>query len=299
MPLPDDELIESFLRHLRLERGLSRHTVDAYGRDVSSLATFLERTGSGLAEAADTTLRRWLAQQAALGYARSTIARRAAAVRAFYRFAVHRRLVDANPATLLGAPKVPRLLPVVLRADEAATLVEAPTEDDPWSRRDRAILELLYGAGLRVSELCALDLADVDLDRSRLRVFGKGSKEREVPLGDSAVDALRSYLPGARDVVAAGSVDVAALFHNRRKNRIGAREIRSLVERYRRGVAAGRSVSPHTLRHSFATHLMEGGADIRAVQELLGHASLTSTQRYTHVSRGRLFGAYRRSHPRA
>ena len=295
----DDELIEAFLRHLRLERGLSEHTTAAYGRDVSALATFLERAGTSLTAAEYPSLRRWLAQQATMGYARSTIARRAAAVRAFYRFAARRGLVEANPASLLGSPKVPRMLPAVLRADEAATLVETPTAGDAWTIRDRAILELLYCAGLRVSELCGLDVRDVDLDRERLRVFGKGAKEREVPLGEAAADALRAYLGGARDEVVAGAADPEAVFHNRRRKRIGPREVRSLVERYRRGVASGRTISPHTLRHSFATHLMEGGADIRAVQELLGHASLTSTQRYTHVSRGRLFGAYRRSHPRA
>ena len=295
----DDELIEAFLRHLRLERGLSEHTTAAYGRDVSALATFLERSGASLPSAEYPSLRRWLAQQATMGYARSTIARRAAAVRAFYRFAARRGLVAANPASLLGSPKVARMLPAVLRADEAATLVETPGDDDPWTRRDRAILELLYGAGLRVSELCGLDVGDVDLDRERLRVFGKGAKEREVPLGEAAADALRGYLDGARQEIVAASPDPQALFHNRRRKRSGPREVRSLVERYRGGVAAGRAISPHTLRHSFATHLMEGGADIRAVQELLGHASLTSTQRYTHVSRGRLFGAYRRSHPRA
>jgi integrase len=168
-----------------------------------------------------------------------------------------------------------------------------------WAARDRAILELLYASGLRVSELCGLDVDDVDLDRARVRVLGKGSKEREVPVGEAAVEALRSYLRDARGRMVPEEGESAALFYNRRARRLGPRDVRAMVEQYRQDVLTGRRVSPHTLRHSFATHLMEGGADIRAVQELLGHAGLDTTQRYTHVSRGRLFGAYRRSHPRA
>ena len=293
-----NEDIEAFLRHLAFERRLSPRTVEAYRADLEALRTFLERGGSGLRSATHPLLRRWLAHQGTRGYARSTIARRAAAVRTFYRFAAQRGIVERNPATLLSSPKQPTLLPSVLRPGEADALVEAPQGDDAWLIRDRALLELLYGAGLRVSELCSLDVGDVDLDRGRIRVFGKGSKEREVPLGESAEAAVRSYLSVARPVIAPEG-DRGAMFHNRRGKRLAPRDARSVVEKYRRMMLGGRRVSPHTLRHSFATHLMEGGADIRAVQELLGHSSLSSTQRYTHVSRGRLFGAYKQSHPRA
>jgi integrase/recombinase XerC len=171
--------------------------------------------------------------------------------------------------------------------------------------RDRAVLELLYGCGLRVSELCGLDLGDVDGRDQRVRVFGKGAKERIVPLGDFAAEAVQEYLEGARAVLSPQPKDRApppdrqALFFNRRAKRMSPRDVRALLDRYARETLTGRVVSPHTLRHSFATHLLEGGADIRAVQELLGHASLATTQRYTYVSRGRLFDAYRRSHPRA
>jgi site-specific recombinase XerD len=187
----------------------------------------------------------------------------------------------------------------VLKPGEASSLVEAPDGDDRWAIRDRAVLELLYAAGIRVSELCGLDLDDLDLGEGRVRVLGKGGRERSVPIGEEAVEALHTYLGSARGATMGAGPGGSALFVNRRGKRISPRDVGSLVEKYRRDVLAGRRVSPHTLRHSFATHLMEGGADIRAVQELLGHSSLGTTQRYTHVSRRRLFGAYRRSHPRA
>ena len=296
---PEDAvLVEGFLQHLALERRLSPRTVEAYRGDVSGLATFLERSGGSVLQATHRQLRRWLAHLATRGYARSSIARKAAAARSLYRFAVRRGHLAASPATVLASPKLPILLPSVLKASEAAALVASPQAEGPWAARDRAVLELLYASGLRVSELCSLDVGDVDLERGRIRAMGKGGREREVPLGEVAADAVRSYLRRARSEIAP-SDGGPALFFNRRGKRLGSRDARAIVEKYRREILAGRRVSPHTLRHSFATHLMEGGADIRAVQELLGHASLTTTQRYTHVSRGRLFGAYRRSHPRA
>jgi tyrosine recombinase XerC len=294
---PDD--LASFLRHLSLERRLSPRTVEAYGQDLHALSEFLERSGTDLRGATYRLLRRWLAHLSTRGYARSTIARRAAAVRTFYRFASRRGIVEKNPATLLISPKLGSRLPSVLKPGEAEALIEAPVSDDPWSWRDRALLELLYSSGLRVSEACGVDLLDVDLDRGRVRVLGKGGKEREVPLGEAAADALRTFVDRYRDQAPPGEGDPEALFRNRRGKRLSARDARAVVEKYRRMVLSGRRVSPHTLRHSFATHLMEGGADIRAVQELLGHSSLSSTQRYTHVSKGRLFGAHKQSHPRA
>lgn len=294
----DPSDLNVFLRHLALERTLSPRTVDAYRQDLEALTTFLERSGTDLRGATYPLLRRWLAHLGSRGYARSTIARRAAAVRTFYRFAVRRGIVERNPASLLISPKLGTRLPSVLKPGEADSLVEAPVADDPWAKRDRALLELLYGCGLRVAEACGLNAGDVDVERGRLRVLGKGGRERELPVGETALDALADYAR-ARDEAPPRASDQAALFRNRRGKRLSPRDARAVVEKYRRQVLSGRSVSPHTLRHSFATHLMEGGADIRAVQELLGHASLSSTQRYTHVSRGRLFGAHRKSHPRA
>jgi tyrosine recombinase XerC len=295
-PHPD---LDAFLRHLALERRLSPRTVDAYRQDLEGLVEFLERSGTDLRGATYPLLRRWLAQLRTREYARTTIARRAAAVRGFYRFASRRGMIERNPASLLIAPKLGTRLPSVLKAGEADDLVEAPLGEDAWAARDRALLELLYGCGLRVSEACGLDAGEVDLERGRIRVLGKGGKEREVPMGEAATDALREYLGGARALSPPDGGDPVALFRNRRGKRLSARDARAVVEKYRRRVLSGRKVSPHTLRHSFATHLMEGGADIRAVQELLGHASMSSTQRYTHVSKGRLFGAHRQSHPRA
>jgi site-specific recombinase XerD len=193
----------------------------------------------------------------------------------------------------------------VLKAGEAASLADAPAADTAVGLRDRAILELLYGSGLRVSELCGLDLGDLDLHRGMVRVLGKGSKERVVPVGDYAVLALRAYLRDARDEFVpepdrpGADGDRAAVFLNRRRKRMTPRDAYAVVRAAGTVALSGRTLSPHTLRHSYATHLLEGGADVRAVQELLGHASLATTQRYTHVSRGRLFDAYRRSHPRA
>jgi integrase/recombinase XerC len=278
---------------------MSRHTARAYRDDLTGLATFLERGGSDLRSATHAQLRRWLANLSTRGLARSSIARKAAAARSMYRFAASRSLVPTNPAAMLAAPKVPTSLPPVLKPGEASSLIEAPVGGDPWAIRDRAVLEVLYAAGIRVSELCGLDLDDLDLEEGRVRVLGKGGRERSVPIGEEAVDALREYLADSRPATVRAGRGGPALFVNRRGKRISPRDVRAVVEKYRRDVLAGRRVSPHTLRHSFATHLMEGGADIRAVQELLGHSSLGTTQRYTHVSRRRLFGAYRRSHPRA
>jgi site-specific recombinase XerD len=304
LPHADARLVERFVRHLADERGLSSHTTSAYRRDLTHLATFLARLGSSLETATYPQLRRFLANQMTLGYARASVARRVASIHTFFRWAAARGVVPRDPAALLGRPKVVSRLPAVLRPAEAAVLLDAPDADGAWeprrralALRDRAVLELMYGSGLRVAEVAALTLDRVDLDRGRVLVIGKGSKERDLPLSEPAVDALRAYLAeGRHRLSGAGS---AAVFFNRKGKPLGTRDIRSLVGRYGGRTLSGRRVTPHTLRHSFATHLLEGGADIRAVQELLGHASVATTQRYTHVSRSRLFEAYARSHPRA
>jgi integrase/recombinase XerC len=308
LPASEARMIEAFVSHLRHERHLSDHTVTAYCRDLTRLATFLTRGDSSLAAARYPQLRRFLAQQHALGYARASIARRVGAIRTFYRWALATGATDGDPAALLGTPRVVNRLPTVLRPREAAALAEAPgpaaatlRELDPLERavslRDRAVLELLYGSGLRVGEVTGLMCEHVDLDRGRVLVRGKGDKEREVPMSDHAVDSLDAYLSAGRPTMA--GEDRRALFFNRKGKPFSGRDIRAMVEQYARRLLPGRRVTPHTLRHSFATHLLEGGADIRAVQELLGHASVATTQRYTHVSRTRLFQAYEQSHPRA
>ena len=295
----DDDLIERFVRHLRHERGLSQHTADAYRRDLTALATFAARSASSLPSITHRLLRRWLAQQATMGYARSTIKRRASAVRALYRWMARRGFLEGpNPAALLARPRAESRLPAVLKLSEAETLVELPREDGPLALRDRAILELLYGCGVRVSELCALSMGDVDVRARHVRVMGKGSRERILPVGDHAAVAVGRYVALGRSRLMKEASPADALFFNRRGRRMTPRDVRAMMERYAKSTL-GRPVSPHTLRHSFATHLLEGGAEIRTVQELLGHASLSTTQRYTHVSKGRLFDAYRRAHPRA
>jgi integrase/recombinase XerC len=305
LPPSDARAIERFVQHLRLERGLSAHTVAAYRRDVTQLAVFLARRGSTLGGTDYRTLRRFLAQQHTLGYARASVARRVGAIHTFFRWALGTGLVDTDPSLLLGSPQVVNRLPAVLRPAEAVRLVEAPderSEEDDTVRealrlRDRAVLELMYGSGLRVGEVASLTLDRVELDRGRVRALGKGSKERDVPMSDFAVDALREYVLTGRPQLVADAAQ--PLFLNPRGRPMGERDIRRIVERYGGPLFPGRTVTPHTLRHSFATHLLEGGADIRSVQELLGHATVATTQRYTHVSRTRLFQAYERSHPRA
>jgi len=306
LPASELEVIERFVSHLALERRLSPNTVDAYRRDVLQLARFIDRIGTSLAAVDYPLLRRFLAQQSTLGYSRASIARRVASIRTFYRWANGRGVVAVDPASMLGRPKVVSRLPSVLRPSDAAALVEspaavskdaAPTQPEAFSLRDRAVLELMYGSGLRVGEICGLTLDRVDLARGRVLVLGKGSKEREVPLSDYAISALEEYLRFARPFVAPESS--TSLFFNRRRKPMSERDARAMVEKYRKLTLSDRHASPHTLRHSYATHLLEGGADIRAVQELLGHASLATTQRYTHVSKSRLRSVYQQSHPRA
>ena len=305
LPTSDYSLIEGFAGHLALERHLATTTVEAYRRDLTQLGTFLSRRRRGLRGAELDDLRRFLAQLTTLGYARASIARRVGAIHTFYRWALANGEVERDPAALLGRPKVISRLPTVLRASEAAALVEAPSAaggaaelEQAVALRDRAILELMYGSGLRVSEVAGLTLDRVDIERGRVLVFGKGSKERDVPMSDYARLALDAWIVRGRGPMLPEQGS-EALFLNRRFRPIGPRDVRRLVGRYGRSTLAGRRVTPHTLRHSFATHLLEGGADIRVVQELLGHASVATTQRYTHVTRSRLFEAYERSHPRA
>ena len=293
---------EGFLRAARAERNLSPHTQEAYRSDLRAFAEWLGRAGiSDLAGVDRRWLRRYISYLSQRGYARRTIARKASTVRSMLRWAVLHELIDANPADDLLTPKLDRPLPRVLKAADAAELCELPPDDDPVGARDRAILELLYGAGLRVGELCGLDLDDTDLRQKMLRVIGKGNKERRVPIGEPAVRALRFYLSHARSSFLEGREIVTeshALFLNSRGRRLNPRSVRALLVKYLAG--DGRApVNPHALRHSFATHLLDGGADLRAVQELLGHESLATTQIYTHVSTDRLKAVYEQSHPRA
>ncbi|MEV4760462.1 tyrosine recombinase XerC [Micromonospora sp. NPDC049559] len=299
LPPPMRDAVDEFARHLSRVENRSAHTVRAYVGDLVSLLDHAVRMGARAPGELDlATLRSWLARLRTLGAARTTLARRAASARTFSAWAHRSGLLPTDVAASLASPKAHRELPTVLRADQAAELVGAPgTEPDPLVWRDRVLLELLYATGVRVSELCGLDLADVDHGRRVVRVLGKGGKERSVPYGVPAQRALDGWLRSGRPALA-GTGSGQALLLGARGGRLQPTMARRIVNGYARAAGLPRT-SPHGLRHSAATHLLEGGADLRAVQELLGHASLSSTQIYTHVSMERLRAAYRQAHPRA
>jgi integrase/recombinase XerC len=288
-----------FGRHLAQAAGRSEHTVRAYLGDVVSLLDHAVRMGCADLDELDLpVLRSWLARLRSQGAARASLARRSAAARTFSTWAHRAGLIDADVAAGLASPKPRRELPAVLRQEQAATLVEAPGEEaSPVLLRDRAALELLYATGCRVSELCGLDLDDLDHDRRVARVMGKGAKERSVPFGAPAAQAVEDWLRLGRPSLA-GPASGRALLLGARGGRLHPTVVRRLVASYARRAGLP-GISPHGLRHSAATHLLEGGADLRSVQELLGHSSLASTQIYTHVSVDRLRSAYRQAHPRA
>ncbi|HMG28775.1 MAG TPA: tyrosine recombinase XerC [Jiangellaceae bacterium] len=295
--------IEQFAVHLTAERDRSQHTVRAYVGDVTSLVDHLARLGrTDLGGLDVVVLRSWLARQRTQGRARATLARRASAARMFTAWAHRQGLIAADPGGLLGSPKARRELPGVLGVDAAAAVLDAvaaaAADRDPVALRDRALLELLYATGIRVSELVGLDVGDIDHHRRVVRVLGKGRKERSVPFGGPAEAAVRDWLTRGRAHLAtppAGS----AMFVGVRGGRLGARAVREIVHVRLRAVPGGPDLGPHGLRHTAATHLLDGGADLRSVQELLGHASLATTQVYTHVSVDRLRRVYEQAHPRA
>ncbi|MGM1016492.1 MAG: tyrosine-type recombinase/integrase [Actinomycetota bacterium] len=293
---------ETFVAHLTNVRRLSPATVRAYRSDLRDLVATI---GEVPLETVDLdALRAWLWQATQRGDARSTLARRAAAARSFFAWAKDEGLVDADPSLRLITPKRGRTLPAVASQDGVRGLLdglrETSADGDPIALRDHGILEMLYGSGMRVSELCGLDVDDVDLDRGTARVLGKGSKERVVPFGVPARDAVTAYLRRARPTLASrGDSAGAAVFLGVRGGRMGPRAVYALVARTLGPIIGSDAVGPHTLRHSAATHLLDGGADLRAVQEILGHASLGTTQIYTHVSAERLTATYRLAHPRA
>jgi site-specific recombinase XerD len=289
-----------FTAHVHDQRGHSDATVAAYRRDTDQFARFCADLGIVHPdEVAATVLRRYLAHLEERGYARSSIARKASSLRSLFALLRRRGVVEADPTRFLDSPRRRVALPRVLRPDQVAALIAAPDPSEPMGLRDRALLELLYGSGARVSEACGLDVAAVDLDLRQVRLLGKRRKERIVPLGAPALGTLQAYVRDGRPVLASlAARPVPALLLDSRGGRLDPRGARRAVTRAARAAGLGR-VTPHTLRHSYATHLLEGGADLRSVQELLGHASLGTTQRYTHLSRGRLQEIYTETHPRA
>ena len=294
--------VDAFTRAMAAERDLSPHTVAAYRRDLGQFAEWAARGRiTTLATLDRRLLRRYVAFLSQRSYARRSIARKVSALRSWLRWEVARGRIATDPSAGLGVPKLDRPLPRVLVAADAARLCELPPEDDAVGLRDRAVLELLYGSGLRVAELCRLDVDDVRLRGGALRVVGKGDKTRTVPMSAPCVAALQRYVHEGRPALLElqpQPPEPQALFLNRRGGRLGPRSVRAFMARYL-SRAGEVPVGPHTLRHSFATHLLDGGADLRTVQEMLGHSSLSTTQIYTHVSTERLRAVYDRSHPRA
>ncbi|WP_431072891.1 tyrosine recombinase XerC [Microbacterium phyllosphaerae] len=293
---------QAFTDHLEQVRRLSPATVRAYRSDLRDLAQTVG--GLRVEDVSLETLRDWLWRATQRGDARSTLARRAAAARSFFSWAQEQELVPHDPSLRLVAPKRGRTLPTIASQDAMTTLLDAQrtaaSTGEPSPLRDHAILELLYGAGIRVSELCGLDIDDLDLDRGTARVLGKGSKERVVPFGAPARGSIGAYLTRGRPVLAARATRPSpALFLGARGARVGPRAVYSLVAEVLAPYVGADTVGPHALRHTAATHLLDGGADLRAVQEILGHASLGTTQIYTHVSAERLTATYRLAHPRA
>lgn len=282
-----------FLRYLDLQRGASRHTLRGYAADLSEFAAFLSREKlGGLADADARAIRAWLASLHDRKLARSSIARKLASVRSCLKYLARRGLVELNAARQIRSPKLPKRLPSFLPKDESKNLLDSEVDGSEAGLRDRALLEMLYATGLRVAECCGLDLDDVDRRQGSVRVMGKGGKERVVPAGDAALQALGAWL-------AVRGEGRGALFTNPRGGRLSTRGVHRIVKSRAQAAGIDRRVTPHTLRHTFATHMLGEGADLRLIQELLGHSRLSTTQRYTHVSAEHLMKVYDQAHPRA
>jgi len=303
------ELIERFLEHLRVERNASAHTIRSYASDLEQFRSFLwsegfhrdEKKGDVRVEKIDHLAIRAYLSRLYREHKKSSLARKLAAQRSFFRYLVDEGLIKRSPAEIVATPKQEKNLPSFLSVDEVFALVEKPDPATPWGARDRAILETLYSCGIRVSELVGLSDGDADFHLGIVRVYGKGRKERIVPIGEKAIEALRAYLPRRDEVLARRkkSGPRTPLFVNPRGTRLTARSVARILQKHVLRSGLLRKVSPHALRHTFATHLLDAGADLRAIQELLGHVSLSTTQRYTHVSMDKLMEVYDKAHPRA
>ena len=290
--------IDEFLEYLRYERNASVHTIAAYRRDLLQLAAYMDGRKIRLSQVDNIVLRGWLAELHDRRLSKTSVVRKLAAVRSFFQYCLKRRICDDNPAGVVTRPKLDSPVPSFLSEGEIGQFLDLPDKDERLGPRDRAIFELFYATGIRVSELVGLDVADVGLDERLIRVRGKGKKERIVPFGRTAAACLAAYFetcPNLRK----GNFNEPAVFLNYRGERITPRSVERLVAKYIRKTAVRRKISPHSLRHSFASHLLGRGADLRVIQELLGHESLGTTQKYTHIDLPQLLDVYRKSHPRA
>jgi integrase/recombinase XerC len=302
-------LMERFLDYLRVERNASRHTLRSYGADLEQFRNFLlsselhvdRKSGDVAVEKIDHLAIRAYLSHLYRGHRKSSLARKLAAQRSFFKYLVEEGLLAQSPAEIVATPKQERPLPTFLPVDEVFSLLETPDRSTTWGARDRAILETLYSCGIRVSELVGLTDGDIDFTLGILKVYGKGQKERIVPIGEKALTVIREYLPQRDEMMARlhAPGPKAPLFINRRGGRLTTRSVARILQKHILRCGLLRKVSPHALRHSFATHLLDAGADLRGIQEMLGHVSLSTTQRYTHVSVDKLMEVYDRAHPRA
>ena len=286
--------INKFMNYLKIEKNASGHTVLNYSVDLKDFASFL---GSSSVESVNYLfLRKYLAHMKEKNYSKRTVARKLASLRSFFKFLYREGYIKTNPSSGISTPKLDKKLPIFLDTDEVSKLIEAPDEKDLSGLRDRALMETLYSTGIRVSELVGMNLSEIDFISGVIKVFGKGKKERLAPIGDKALRAIRNYL----DKRGIGKLnDKKAVFLNKDGGRLTDRSVRRIIEKYIKRTSLREGVSPHTLRHSFATHLLNRGADLRSVQELLGHMNLSTTQIYTHVTTQRLKEVYDKAHPRA
>jgi integrase/recombinase XerC len=300
--------IEDFLRYLWVERNAAQNTLQGYEGDLLQFVRYVALRWGRPSRSLDwkdvdpLLIRSFLSDLIAKGMAKSSVARKLASLRAFFRFLLRRGKIASNPAQRVASPKLPRTLSSFLSVDEVTALLESAEALTGRGLRDRSILEVFYGGGIRLSELVGLDLGDLDLEAGLIRVRGKGRKERIVPIGSYAMSALRSYLGKREELLpsaAKGGPEPPALFLNRWGGRLSGRSVSQVVLKYVRKSGISHRITPHGLRHSFATHLLDGGADLRAIQELLGHARLSTTQRYTHLSMDRIMEVYDKAHPKA
>jgi len=287
-----------FLDHLKYEKNASPHTIMSYRQDLTQLAAYLQARKVALKKVDNVVLRGFLATLYAKREKKSTVARKLAAIRSFFQFCITKKWLEDNPAKVVSTPKQEKPVPSFLSEEEMSQFLDLPQTEKPLDLRDKAILELLYATGLRVSELVGINIDDVSFEERLIRVKGKGKKERIVPFGKMAEDSLFAYLQ-VRRLINKGDVDDTALFLNYRGNRLSPRSVERTVDKYIKTTAVRRKISPHSLRHSFASHLLSRGADLRVIQELLGHESLATTQKYTHLDLKQLLDVYKKSHPRS
>ncbi|MBI4743564.1 MAG: tyrosine recombinase XerC [Actinobacteria bacterium] len=298
-----NDYLEFFLESLSVEKNFSKCTIKAYRCDVKQFLAYLKRAKLDLNNLDHVFLRRYLAYLQTLKYNRTSIARKLASLRSFFKFLQRENKLEVNPAVLLSSPKLEKRLPNVLQLNAINALLSSPDLSSALGQRDKAIFEMFYGSGIRVSELVGMDISSIDFINGEIRVFGKGSKERIVPINKKTIEAVNKYLSDGRiNLLFSRKKDKnkeSALFINSRGTRLSAGGVRRMLNRYLKKIGLDKKISPHTLRHTFATHLLEAGADLRAIQELLGHVDLSSTQIYTHLSTSKLRDIYSKAHPRA